>query len=446
MTSLRFLLALALTAALGACSGDERASAVDLTILHFNDLHARLLPDDQGRGGYAHLASVLADERATAPAHLTLHAGDLVQGTPVSTLFKGLPAVELANGLGIDAHCLGNHEFDYGWERVGDFIGAAQFDTISANVLNSEGRTLAQPWVLHEAGGLRIAIVGAMTEHLLGLVTSKQLGPWRAAPLIDTLRPVVAEAAAASDLVIVLGHLSRRETESILQSLPEVSIVIKGHGHRGWQEPIEIDGRLAVEASGYGRTIGRLSLAYQPRSRRIESWDWELLPVIAAEVAPNPELAAEVEMWEGRVSDVVDIPIGRADRELRGREIRELIEDAMLASVDGELAYMNNGGVRDVLPRGELLARQVWNVMPFDNTLVTLNLTGAEMLRLPELSGGEIDIDAESVDPIRRYLVVTSDYSALSWQDSGLAAEFSDTGLLIRDLIIDHIKARRVLD
>ena len=97
--------------------GCAAAPGVELTILHVNDLHAQLLPDSEGRGGFAHLATALERERRAARAHLTLHAGDMVQGTPVSTLFEGLPIFTVANTLGIDVHCLGNHEFDYGWQK-----------------------------------------------------------------------------------------------------------------------------------------------------------------------------------------------------------------------------------------------------------------------------------------------------------------------------------------
>src|SRR5262245_34672365 len=87
----------------------------DITIFHFNDLHARLTPDND-RGGFAHLATLLKQERGAVRNSLTLYGGDLVQGTPVSTLFKGVPIFEIANGLKIDVACLGNHEFDYGWQ------------------------------------------------------------------------------------------------------------------------------------------------------------------------------------------------------------------------------------------------------------------------------------------------------------------------------------------
>ena len=435
----RFVLFLVL-ALLAGCVPSQGSATVDLTILHVNDLHARLQPDDRGRGGYAYVAAALARERAAAAASLTLDAGDLVQGTPVSTLFRGLPAVQLANGLGIDVHCLGNHEFDYGWERIADFVTAAEFDTISANVVNASGATLVPPFVVHEVGGIRIAVVGAMTERLPGLTVSSLLGPWRAAPLVATLRPVVADAAAQADMVIVLGHLSNGEAEEILRGLPEVAVVVQGHGHRGFDEALDIDGRVAVEASGYGRTVGRLRLRYDVRQRRILQYDWDQLDVVAADIEPVADLEAQVQVWEARVAEIVDVPIGRAARSLDHEAVRDLIEASMLDFAPADVAYMNEGGVRDILPEGELLARHVWNVMPFDNRVVTVQLAGSDLLRLPGLTRGEIHLDTNGIAPAASYRVVTSDFSALGWRDRGLAIQIEDRGRLLRDVIIDRIQ------
>jgi len=86
-----------------------------LTILHVNDLHARLTPLENKHGGFAYLASAIRRERANCKDCILLNAGDMAQGSPVSTIFHGLPIFEVANLLGFDAATLGNHDFDYGW-------------------------------------------------------------------------------------------------------------------------------------------------------------------------------------------------------------------------------------------------------------------------------------------------------------------------------------------
>ncbi len=113
-----------------------------LTILHTNDLHARLMPLSDGRGGFAYLAATIRRERSNCDHCILLNAGDLVQGTPVSTLFHGLPVYEIANMLGYDAGTLGNHEFDYGWLQARKFVQTAKYPIVSAQPGEQLRRTL----------------------------------------------------------------------------------------------------------------------------------------------------------------------------------------------------------------------------------------------------------------------------------------------------------------
>src|SRR5580698_10514727 len=187
-----------------------RAQSVrPLTILHSNDLHAHLLPDDKGMGGFAYLATAVREERARSTASLYLNAGDLVQGTPVSTIFQGVPIYQIANALGFDVSTLGNHEFDYGWQRIQDFVKAAKFPIVSANVVNDQGASLSgKPYVIKTVGGIRVAVIGLLLGDLVGnLATPDKVGPWHVLPVVETARKYASELRDKSDLIVVLGHL-----------------------------------------------------------------------------------------------------------------------------------------------------------------------------------------------------------------------------------------------
>src|SRR4051794_23627231 len=121
-------------------SASALAEIRTLTILHVNDLHARLTPLDNGNGGFAYLAAALKRERAGCKDCILLNAGDVVQGSPVSTIFHGLPVYELANLFGIDVSTLGNHEFDYGWPQAQKFLQMAKFPIVTANIEDDKGR------------------------------------------------------------------------------------------------------------------------------------------------------------------------------------------------------------------------------------------------------------------------------------------------------------------
>ncbi len=426
-------------------AGCRQSTVHELTILHFNDLHDRLLPDPDGIGGVAHLATLLNRQRAAAHASLTLSAGDLVQGTPVSTVFEGVPDYEIANNLGIDVNCLGNHEFDYGWQKIGDFMQLASFPTVNANMLDASGnRMLNPPYVIREAGGLRIAVIGALLEKLVDHTTLANLGPYHSAPNVETLRPIVADAKQHADMVVVLGHMEKTEGEAILRELPDVSVVAIGHEHTPWA-PVEADGRLLIHAAGYGREVGRLVMNYDTATRRITSHEWTAIPVDDRVYPADPAVEAQVEKWEGKVEALVDVSIGRSTKQMSRPEVQELMERAMNDRFPSDFSFTNLGGVRDTLPAGQLLARHVWNVMPFDNRVVIAEIPGDRLMTLDDPTHAEKVTGAAKVDPQRTYRVVTTDFLTSSWADRGYKFRVTDQGVLLRDVMIDWIKQRKVI-
>jgi 5'-nucleotidase/UDP-sugar diphosphatase len=424
-------------------AGCRQSTVHELTILHFNDLHDHLLPDADGVGGVAHMATLLKRERAAAHAPLTLSAGDIDQGSPVSALFAGDPDYEIANNLGIDVNCLGNHEFDYGWKKIRDFMEIAKFPTVNANVVDASGnRMLNPPYVIREAGGMRIAVIGVLLEKMLDHTTQENLGPHSVAPILETLRPIVAEAKQHADMVVVLGHVEQAEGEAILRGMPDVSVVVIGHQHTPWKEPIEFEGRLLIHAAGYSQQVGRLVMQYDTATRRITSHEWTGIPVDDNTYPADPVVQAQVDRWEAKVSAIVDVPIGQSQKHFSDDEVKELMERAMKDRFPSDFSFTNLSGVRDTLPEGPLLARHIWNVMPFPNRVVTIELPGDQLMTLKDPSRAVMVVGTDKLDPRRTYRLVTTDFLASSWADRGYKLRVTDQGVLLRDLLIDWIKKR----
>lgn len=413
-------------------------SVQELTIFHVNDLHARFEPDLDGRGGFAYLATLLERERLQAGAHLTLDGGDMVQGSPLSSLFQGRPVFEVANHLGIDVSAPGNHEFDYGWEKLAEFAEIANFDLISANVVNAVGdRLFEQAYAIRSVGGLRIGIVGAMTEEFDAIVTSPHRGPWHAVPIVASLRPIVERLRRETDLVIVLGHISLAEQERVLQALPDVAIVVGGHEHRGRKTAFELDGRLAVSVAAYGRELGKLEIRYDRSRRHIESYRWQRIPVLVREHPADPEVQRLVDEWDAKIADIVDVPIGRAERAYGREDLRQLVETVLRDATGVPIAYADLGWIRDDLSAGTILARHVWNLMPFDDEIVVVQFPSGE---LPQ----ELSQRAElKVDP--SLPIATADYEANRWLDRGLKLKVISQDLDLRDVIIQWIRRHGIL-
>lgn len=419
------------------------AEVRSLTILHTNDVHAHLLPLENHRGGFASLAALIQRERAHCRDCIVLNAGDLVQGTPVSTIFHGLPVFELANAFHYDAATLGNHDFDYGWLQTRKFLQTANYPIVSANIVGKAGeRFTPDPYVILRVNGLRVAVIGAMTDDLHNLSTEKLLGQWHTIPVVATARKYAAELRRKSDLIVLLGHITSEEERQFLKEATEIPVLVTGHVHSGIDRPITHEGRIDVRVKSYGEELGRLDLRVDTEKKAPVSWQWKRIPVTEQEAVPLPEVAAQVKRWEDEVAQRVDQPLAISKRHFSEEELKGVIERAMRDQTGADFAFINLGGIRDTLPEGQLLVRNIWNVMPFDNTVVFGKFKGRD---LPPVVLGN-----RKVEPDREYTLAVTDFTAANQSASeqlrtkGLV--FDGEGGLLRDLLIDWFRKKKVIE
>lgn len=414
-----------------------------LTILHTNDLHARLTALENGRGGFASLAAVIRREREHCSDCLLLNAGDLAQGSPVSTIFQGEPVFEIANLFGIDAATLGNHDFDYGWLQTRKFIQTSKYPIVSANMVGAQEQLFTpKPYVILNVNGLRVGVIGAMTEELRTLSTPKLMGEWHAASLIETTRRYAAELRGQTDLIVLLGHINGAEENQMLSLASEIPVLVTGHIHTGLEHEMVRSGRILVRVKGYGEELGRLELKVDTEKKAPVSWSWKRIPVEGRRIQPAPDVAAEVKRWEDEVTKRVDQPLAISKRKLDKLEVKRLIEQAIRDETGADFAFINLGGVRDIVPKGQLLVRNIWNIMPFDNRVVFGKFKGSA---LPAAVVG-----SRKVDPDREYTLAVTDFTAANQsadeqlQTTGL--EFPGDGGLLRDLLLDWFRKKNVID
>lgn len=395
-------------------------------------------------GGFAFLAAELRKQREGCNTCVYLNAGDLVQGTPVSTLFHGLPVYQLANMLGVDVATLGNHEFDYGWRRIQQFGQAAHFPIVSANVVDDRGRLLTgNGYVIKAVAGVKIAVIGALLGDLVGnYSTPEQAGPWKVLPVGDTVRKAVAAIGGRADLIVVLGHLHDEETNEILHNIPQVSLVIAGHDHAGYKEMLQVDHRYAVQAKAYGVELGRLNFQFDTAKHEVLSADWKRIPIDSHVIKPAADVQAVVESWEAKVSKIVDVPIGESRHRIERPELRLVVERAMAEQTGADIAFANLGNIRTFLPQGRLLARNVWDVLPFDNRIVIGTFRGSE---LPPVITKEHPVEAD-----RMYKLAVTDFAAANQastdQMESHGLKFPVKGPLQRDVVLAWIRKKKVLD
>jgi 2',3'-cyclic-nucleotide 2'-phosphodiesterase (5'-nucleotidase family) len=415
-----------------------------LTILHSNDLHAQLMPNPDGLGGFAWLAAEVRRQRAGCAHCIYLSAGDLVQGTPVSTIYHGDPVYKLANLLGFDAATLGNHEFDYGWKAIQGFARIAHFPLLSANVESADGHFLTgRGYVIRNVGGVRVAIIGLVMSDLAGnFSTAEQVGPFQVKSVFDTIHRAAAELRGRADLIVALGHFNLDEARDILAKAPEVSIAIVGHGHDGFPAMRQSGHRYAVELKAFGVELGRLDVKFDMTKHEIASAEWKRIPIDSHAITPARDVAEEVSKWEAKVSRIVDVPIGEAKHAFSKEQLRPLIEQAMAAATGADFAFITTGDIRTTLPQGKLLARQIWNILPFEDRIVTGHFKGRELP--PAITS------RHPVEPDREYKVAVTQFLATNQaspsQLSATGLKFPETGPKQRDAMLTWVSRKRILD
>jgi 5'-nucleotidase len=196
-----------------------------------------------------------------------------------------------------------------------------------------------------------------------------------------------------------------------------------------------------IRVRSYGEQIGRLDLEVDTQKKAITGSKWRAIPVDSASYPPAPDVERVVARWENEVAKVVDIPIGSSARRFSRQEVKALMEQAMRERLKADFAFMNFGGVRDIIPQGVILARHIWNVMPFDNRVVIGKFKGS-LLPQKVLNG-------HTVEPDREYTLAVTDFTAETQSEAdGLGSpgyKFPEEGPLLRDLLIEWIKDKKVL-
>jgi 2',3'-cyclic-nucleotide 2'-phosphodiesterase (5'-nucleotidase family) len=350
---------------------------------------------------------------------------------------------EIANLFGFDAATLGNHDFDYGWIQTRKFINISKYPIVCANIVNAKGQLFTrEPYVILNVNGLRIAILGAMTNSLNILTLPKLLGEWHTLPVVETVRKYARELKAKSDLVVLVSHITGEEELDVLSHAAEIPITVSGHLHSGLPQALNEDGRLLVRVRGYGEELGRLELKVDTEKKAPVSWNWRRIPVDSTAIAPAEDVAREVKRWEDEVGARVDRPLAVAKHSFTKVEVKRLMERAMREESGANFAFMNLGGVRDIIPAGQLRERHIWNIMPFDNRVVTGRFKGKD---LPA-----VVLNGRKVDPNRIYTLAVSDFTAAN---QGSNENLRVTGLqfpgdagLMRDLLIDWFRKKKVIE
>jgi 2',3'-cyclic-nucleotide 2'-phosphodiesterase (5'-nucleotidase family) len=507
------------------------AEPIRLLVLHTNDIHGGIdeskatfmnpefPPDLGGAASAARIIRTLREKAAKeGMGFLLVDAGDIWQGTLIGTKTGGRAVVDYMNTIGYDAVAIGNHEFDLSRKMLEDScLSRAKFPVISCNIYDSTDTGLklyVSPYIIKEICGLKIAVIGVTTtatprmsfgENIRGLYFAPEVPQVQA--YIDTVR------ALGVDLVFVASHLGLpydrlaawRDLEEraaqgwtsgyaendmeLARRIHGADAIFSGHIHVGYEEPWVDPVTHLPCFQGYARgtSIGVIEFEIDPETKTIIRWkpyaDRGILLTLFADQFPREQDIAEaIDPEVARVEMGFDEPLGQTLVNLtrigEGESLLgNLICDAMLWRLQGDIAFTNRGGIRADIAPGYITPRDVFTVLPFDNHLVMVQISGAFLRELLEdkliyggsglfVSGMEVVVDrerspgnritvfkigGEDVNPEKLYRVVTIDYllegnSGMTKLASYYSQTAAQTGILMRDAIAEYVRTHSPLN
>jgi len=454
-----------------------------LTILHTNDIHGQVLPRGASRGLVA-LGRRIRQERDAArqagDAVLLLDAGDLFKGTPEGDLTDGQVVVEWMNHLGYDAVAVGNHEFDHGIEVAERLAEAAEFPFLAANLYEEQGgerpawlgrgtpegplRGAALLKTVYDGWGraLRVGIVGTTPANLASVTLAGLTAGLRAEDEVAALRPVLDALPRDLDLVVLVSHSGIERDTRVAAALGErVDVIVGGHNHRTLPEGQREGSVLMTQTGAKTEFLGRVQVDFPPgESPRAVAELLEPGDDLEAVLAPH---VAEVQREFAEVVGELQAPLRRASG-FASSALGNLETDLMRQLTGAGVALQNKPGIRADLEAGPVTRRAVYEVAPFGNAVVSMQLSGAQLRELLEscladersvcdVSGltvrfdlarppGErvvgIQVGEKPIEDERSYRVATNDFLARGGDDKVVftqGSEREETQRLLRDLL-----------
>lgn len=475
-----------------------------ITIVHTNDTHSQIEPATSRKGnqygGVVERAALLEYCRQQTPDLLYLDAGDMIQGSPYFNVFDGEVEMLCMNQQQLIASTLGNHEFDNGLEFLHNMLSKANFPLICCNY-HCEGTPIESQIVPHymlENQGVKIGITG-VTVSPVDLIFARN---WAGIEFEDPCTAVNREAALlrqeGCELVIVLSHLGyfaaprpgHKATydSDLVAGCQGLDLVIGAHTHTNIEHGVyvnDLDGNpvLITQTGGKANPIGYLQITMKEGSR-YANCHYSVDSIVCKKLHPEDydlteygkDMMEFIAPYKESLDGQMSVRLGTCPEAMaKGNpqsKLGNFTADAFrqigekLTGKKMDVSVMNNGGLRGDMPAGDVTLGNIFGIFPFENTIAILEMKGSDLRQLIESNAGRkldswsgteitlemegdrcvatrILIGGEPIDDDRIYNMCTIDY--LAEGNSGMTAltraiSYQNTGILIRDAIIEFIK------
>ncbi|MDQ3132628.1 MAG: bifunctional metallophosphatase/5'-nucleotidase [Acidobacteriota bacterium] len=381
-------------------------STVRVTILHVNDVYQFMPVDGGERGGLARLLTLKKQIKGENPNTIFTLGGDTLSPSVETRTYRGAQMIDAWNAVGLDYAVFGNHEFDIKTAELLERIKESRFQWLGANVIDTKTNKIfadTPPFVVKDFGGIRVGFVGLLLPETKE--TSSMEASLTVKNYCETAKEIVPKIrAAGANAVVGLTHLFMFQDKE-LAKCADFDLILGGHEHTLLQS--SSNGTPIFKMTADARELGRFNLNFDKRTKRLESIDWEIIPV-NAKIADAPEFAAIFDKYKDLLQKLSE-PVGLSgvvldalslSNRTKETNIGNYIADAYRNAVKADVALVNGGSIRADLTYnpGILTKRDVLSILPFNNPIVKVEIAGKTLRQVLEHS---VSRSAEDNEPGR---------------------------------------------
>lgn len=484
--SISIFLSLALTLGAGMslyCFADEVKT---ITIVHTNDVHGRAQGDDKELIGYARLKTFVDEQKSKNPNTLLVDAGDTLHGTTFANVSEGQNMIELMNDLGYVLSVPGNHDFNYGYERLVALSKKAKFSYLCANVVKKDGSSDFRGGIVQEVDGIKVGFFGLATPETKYKSSPKNTQNVDFLDYIEASKKQVAELKKQDATVIVavthlgLDQSSKERSDLLAKNVEGIDLIIDGHSHTLLEKGQKVGISTIAQTGEYLKNIGVVEL--KVKDGKVE----EISPSVvkyeqAKTLKSDAKIESAIKAAEEKNKPALEKKVGTTLTELVGNRERvrvgetnlgDLVTDAMKKSVSADVAITNGGGIRASIDKGDITMGEILTSFPFTNFVVGLEVKGSDILaalehgvdkapesagKFPHVSGitfsyditktaghrvTDVMINGEKIDNNKIYKLATNDFVSIGGDDYKMfvgAKKYAENALL-SDVLVEYIK------
>jgi len=468
-------------------------------IVSFNDFHGNVV--ESGKNiGMAKMVSYTKKLAEQNPNTVFVSAGDNYQGTAISNLSLGKPVSSMLKSIGIAASAVGNHEFDWGVKHFDGWAEDGGFDWLAANIIDKatkEPVEWAKPYMIIEKGGIKIALIGLAHPDTVTLTKADaDVSKLEFADPAETAKTWVKflkdgkAKEGKPDVIIALTHIDSKQDKTTgvitgnvepLTKVEGIDGIISAHSHQTVSG--KLNGVPVVQGYYNGRGLAILSIQLDKDNKVVAIEPrFDDLAAKVKDIVADEDTLKELAKYEEEAKPVLGVVIGEASEAFTHNSKEDNVtllgrwsSEVMKEKTGVQIAIQNGGGLRRTLEKGQITMGDLYEIMPFDNQLVTLEMTGADIKKAidhgifnPEVGNGQFaglrvefdktkefenritKISLEDGTPLdmeKYYTVVTNDFLITGGDkyDFKNAKNVKDTFIPIRDVLVEAIKEAKVI-